>query len=162
MPRENSYQPGWWELIFLAVAVILIALDQLAKNWIRTNIPLNEVLWDFGVFRIINIRNTGAAFGIFQGQVPVLTIISTLGVIAILAFVFIFNPRYRFLTPLRWITLSLILAGTAGNLIDRAVFGYVTDFLDLRWWPAFNLADSCTTVGSVLFAISIIPLLRNQ
>ncbi|GAF88347.1 unnamed protein product, partial [marine sediment metagenome] len=56
--------------------------------------------------------------------------------------------------------LGLVLGGTVGNLIDRLRFGYVTDFIDFGFWPAFNIADSAIVIGVIIFAYSLLPLAR--
>ena len=61
-----------------------------------------------------------------------------------------------------WVALGLIFAGTVGNLLDRAMRGYVTDFLDTTYWPAFNVADSCLVIGEILLVLAILYAVRKS
>ncbi len=106
------------------ILFLLIFLDQLTK------------------FLFPGITNTGAAFGILQGKNILLIIIS---IIVIITAIFYYKQH----KDLR-LSLILILSGTAGNLIDRLLFGHVRDFIDLKYWPVFNLADSYNVIGALL------------
>ena len=110
--------------IMVLILFLLIFLDQLTK------------------FLFPGITNTGAAFGILQGKNILLIIISF---IVVIAGIFYLKEH----KDLR-ISLILILSGTTGNLIDRVLFGYVRDFIDFKYWPVFNLADSYNTIGALL------------
>jgi signal peptidase II len=130
------------------IALVILSLDQLTKFivtkslWLNQSIPLVK-----GILYLTLIRNRGAAFGIFKNQVPLFIVTSIFAIILIC-----FNlkdPRHKKLS-LYNISLSLILGGAVGNLIDRVFLGYVVDFLDLRIWPVFNVADSAITVGAIL------------
>jgi signal peptidase II len=134
-------------------AVIIIALDQLTKHWVRVRIPVNTswqpVPWLDPFFTFTHTHNTEAAFGLFGGMNTVFIILALVVVIAILAI-------YRHLAEQSWLlrtALALQLGGAVGNLIDRVTVGYVTDFFNLRWWPIFNLADASIVVGTVVLAI---------
>jgi signal peptidase II len=131
----------------------VVLADQLSKEWIKTNLAVGQSLFDIGFFRIIHIYNTGAAFGLFQDHTLVLTIISSVAVIVLL-FCGLSLQRYLpFLNNITGrVTLGLVLGGTAGNLIDRLHLGHVTDFIDFKVWPAFNIADSAVTVGVIMLA----------
>ena len=95
------------------------------------------------------VRNTGAAFGLFRYQTTFFIVIS---MIAIAFTVFYLAKKKAGL----YLPFALILGGAAGNLIDRLRSGYVVDFIDLHFWPVFNVADSCITVGAIiLFAVII-------
>ncbi len=138
------------------IGLIIIALDQLSKAWIRANLSLGEALFDWGFFRVTYVRNMGAAFGIFPDQSFLLTIIALVGGAA-LVLLSLFSNRLSFLnTKLNKAVLGLVLGGTLGNLIDRLRFGYVTDFIDFSFWPAFNVADSAITIGALIFVYSFI------
>ena len=90
------------------------------------------------------MRNRGVAFGLFSDGGFLLVVIGIASVVALLAF-FVTHSR----RPLVWLPTGLLLGGAAGNLIDRTRQGYVTDFIDLPLWPAFNVADTCITIGVV-------------
>jgi len=136
-----------------------VAADQLSKLWIRSNLAIGESLFEVGVFRLTYVRNTGAAFGLFQGQSLPLTIVTLVGVAALLLYVFFFYRKLPFLNNrLGKLALGLVLGGTVGNLIDRIYLGHVTDFIDFSIWPAFNIADSAIVVGVIMLAYSLLCL----
>ena len=109
------------------------------------------------------VHNTGAAFGLFQGQSFPLTIVASVGVAALLLYALFFYHRFPFLdNRLGKLALGLVLGGTVGNLIDRVYLGYVTDFIAVSIWPAFNIADSAIVVGISILAYSLIGLARAR
>lgn len=135
-----------------AVAVVLLALDQLTKAWVEQNVPLNTARPVFGEYvRIVNTQNTGAAFGLLPERTTLLSILSVFAVIAILYY---YRQIANSSLPVA-ATLGMQLGGAFGNLVNRVGQGYVVDFIDVgipggwRFW-AFNVADSSITVGIVL------------
>jgi len=125
-------------------------------------LPLGQSLFEVGFFRVLHIQNTGAAFGIFPDQPVALTIISFMGAIALVLCALLSRRCLPFLdNMLGKSALGLVLGGTIGNLIDRFRFGHVTDFLDFRFWPTFNIADSAVTIGVIIFAYSFIRLTQT-
>ena len=124
---------------------------------------MGESLPETGLFRLTHITNTGAAFGLFQGQSFPLTIVALVGVIAILFFALYSYHRSPFYdNRLGKLALGLILGGTIGNLIDRLNQGFVTDFIDIGRWPAFNIADSAIVIGVILFVYRLLVLTKTQ
>ncbi len=159
MQRVNRPRHSWQNVFFLLIAAAVVAADQLSKAWIRDNVATGYMLFDAGIFQIIHINNTGAAFGLFHDQSFILTIVAFVGVVAILLAAFL--SRRSFLpidNMLSRTALGLVLGGTVGNLIDRIRFGQVTDFIDFKVWPAFNVADSAVTIGVIIFAYIILRL----
>lgn len=147
--------------LFLA-SNILIILDQYTKLLVSTHIPRNhfKIVID-GFLAITHIRNPGVAFGLFaEGPSQLKTVLfvgfSIVAIIAILIF-FHQTPRERKMVQ---VGLILIFSGAVGNLIDRILYQEVIDFLDFFvgsfHWPAFNIADSCITVGVVLMLVDLI------
>lgn len=139
--------------MLLIIVIGLVSLDQVTKLYIDSHMTLHqsiEVVKNF--FQITYIRNSGAAFGIMSGvKSPWLTgffIFISLVVTGIILFYYHKTPEDR---RLALISFSLILSGATGNFIDRIFHGEVIDFLYFHWykhyWPAFNVADSCITVG---------------
>lgn len=136
-----------------ALAVLVVALDQLTKYWVSAGFDYGEARAVTGFFNLVLTHNKGAAFsflaaasgwqrGFFIG-------------IALVAIVVIGVLLARHSGgKLFCLALALILGGAIGNVIDRIALGYVVDFLDFHFvgwhWPAFNLADSAITVGAVL------------
>ena len=163
MQKVKSLQGKWWNVVFFLTALPLVAADQLSKFWIRSNLATGESLFEVGFFRLIHVHNTGAAFGLFQGQSFLLTIIALVGVAALLLYALFFYRKFPFLgNRLGKLALGLVLGGTVGNLIDRIHLGYVTDFIDFDVWPAFNIADSAIVVGIIMLAYSLICLARAR
>jgi len=160
--QKTSYPQGKWNVVFFLIALLVVAADQLSKTWIRSNLAIGQSLPETGFFRLTHIYNTGAAFGLFHGQSFSLTIVALVGIVILLLYVLIFYRRFPFLVNrLGKSALGLVLGGTIGNLIDRLRFGYVTDFIDVGIWPAFNIADSAVVVGVIIFASSILSLTRT-
>ena len=143
--------------LILLVSLPLYALDQLTKQLVLRLISPYEariIVPDF--FSLVNVTNTGAAFGSFRGNNTFFIVVS---IVALLV-VSILLVRRRQPDTWRDLSLALLLAGILGNLTDRLLYGHVIDFLlfnlHIRYadpWPAFNVADSCISVAVVLFVI---------
>ena len=160
MQKVNSLQGKRWYVIFVGLTALLVVVaDQLSKLWIRSNLGIGESLFEVGFFRVTHVHNTGAAFGLFQGQTFILTIVASVGVAALLLYALFFHRKCPFVgNRLGILALGLVLGGTVGNLIDRICIGHVTDFINFNIWPAFNIADSAIVVGSIMLAYSLISL----
>ena len=157
MQKVEHPQDKWRNVVFFLIGLFIVFADQLSKMWVRANLYLGQSIFDVGFFQITHVHNTGAAFGLFQGQSFALTIVAIIGIIAVLLCVFFCHRFLPFLdNMLGKSALGLVLGGTVGNLIDRLRFGFVTDFIDFRVWPVFNVADSAVTVGIIIFAFSIL------
>jgi signal peptidase II len=148
---------GRW--LFLSIAIVIIALDQVTKYFIRINIPEGTALEEAWRFTIVHITNTGGAFGLFPGQAIVLTVLAFIGIIVI----FIFYRQISRTSLLATVALGLIFGGAIGNQIDRIRFGAVTDFIYVRlwgdfYWPAFNVADASISIGMILLIWFIISI----
>tara|TARA_B100000315_G_scaffold176385_1_gene164884 strand:+ start:15479 stop:15997 length:519 start_codon:yes stop_codon:yes gene_type:complete len=140
----------------LLIVVGMVFLDQATKIYVDSQMKLHqsiEVIKNF--FQITYIRNSGAAFGILSGfKSPWLTLffilISTVAA-GIILFCYYKTPENQRLTL---VSFALIISGAIGNFIDRVFYGEVIDFLYFHWyqhyWPAFNVADSCITIGVIL------------
>ncbi len=141
----------WRRWIFLYLAAFIIIADQLTKQWIRNILPPGASFPEVMRVTIIHLQNTGAAFGIFQDSSTVLSIVALAGIIVI----FIFYRKVGMASLLGSISLGMVFGGALGNLIDRIRIGHVTDFIYIRlwgetYWPAFNVADSCISIGMIL------------
>jgi len=142
-------------MIFVIVFLVLF-LDQLAKLLASRYIFLNHTIPLINnIFHLTLIHNKGAAFGIFKNQTLLFIVISIITIILI-------YRKLKTKTGSRFgilgFSLTLILAGALGNLIDRIFLGYVVDFLDFRIWPVFNIADSAISIGTVLLGWYILRL----
>src|SRR5829696_7587995 len=125
-----------------ALAVAVLAADQASKALVRGSIGRTERVDVLPGLDLVNTRNTGVAFGFFSGGGAVVAGVAALALVALLAFFATHLAR-----PLVWLPTGLLVGGAAGNLIDRAREGAVTDFVDLPLWPAFNVADAAITIG---------------
>jgi signal peptidase II len=163
MQKSNRPRDRWRNIVFSLIVLLILVADQLSKAWIRTNLPEGYSLFKLGFFRITHVHNTGAAFGMFQDHSFALIIVAIIGMVAVLVFVFLLYRRFSWLDSM-WlrVALGLVLGGTVGNLIDRLRLGYVTDFIDFGFWPAFNIADSAVKVGVIIFAYSLLRSTQTE
>lgn len=146
-------------LLFLLTALAVVVLDQLTKGWVRLKLPPGQSLPEDGFFRLTHIRNSGAVFGLMADP-TLLIIVSTLAGIFVL-FLYLFHPAFQ--RPFLTLGLGLLLGGAVGNLVDRLILGYVTDFIDIRVWPIFNLADSATVVSIIMLGgYFLLPTLMKR
>jgi signal peptidase II len=125
-----------------AVAAAVIGVDQATKALVRAGIPRGSSDAVFPGVELVNVRNHGVAFGFLSDGGTVVAVVTGAALVALVVF-FALNWR----RPLAWLPVGLLLGGAAGNLIDRAREGAVTDFIDLPLWPAFNVADIAITIG---------------
>ena len=143
------------------IGVAVLVIDQLTKLLVRSQVALNDSIEIVpGFLNLVHVRNTGAAFGFLNAvdlgyKQFLMTTVALVAVLAIGLYAWRVGPRER----LARAGLALILGGAVGNLIDRAVAGYVVDFVDAYWrsyhfW-AFNLADSAITVGACLLLLDM-------
>lgn len=152
-------------ILFLAIAVLVVVLDQLSKAWILATLRVHEGFPVIGgFFNIVHVRNPGAAFGFLAGAPPLFRYLFFLSItLAAIVLILYYLRANRIEEPSLVSALALILAGAVGNLIDRVRFGEVVDFLDVYigsyHWPAFNVADAAITVGA---GALMVALLRRQ
>jgi signal peptidase II len=158
MQKAGNPLTGRRNLFIILTVITVIIADQLTKAWICT-FPFPFVISRLGFLRIVHILNTGSAFGLFQGQSAMLKVVGIVGVVVLLLLAFWIYRKYSYLVT-KWngVAYGLVLGGSIGNLIDRLRFGYVTDFIDAGFWPAFNIADSGITIGEIMIAISLLRL----
>lgn len=155
-------------LIFIIMALVLIALDQVTKSLVNSYIVLHQSIPIIdGFFNLVHVRNPGAAFG-FLARAPeyfrsVFFIAVTIGAVIMILY---FLKKNEVRDNVLVLALSLIFGGALGNLIDRIRFGEVVDFLDVyvstHHWPAFNVADSAISIGAVLLLVSMIKRGRDR
>ena len=147
--------------IVLAVSAFLVAVDQLLKVWaLQTLAGGPSILVIPGLLQFTYVENRGAAFGIFQGRVGLLSLF-TLAVIVV-ALILLIRGRLRH--PLLMWSVGLIIAGGVGNLIDRIRTGVVVDYLNCLFinFPVFNFADVCICVGVGLLVLSLLLDMRRE
>jgi len=148
---------------FIFIIIIAFVLDQVSKILIMNNMKLNEsvdVINNF--FRVTYSHNDGAAFGMFGGKMIFIVIVSVL-VLAYLLFELFYHKKRNLLVD---ISISLIIGGLLGNLVDRIYFGYVRDFLDFKIFnydfAIFNLADTFIVIGALIFLGGMFLEDRNE
>ncbi|MDX6396925.1 MAG: signal peptidase [Gaiellaceae bacterium] len=131
-----------------AVAVAAVIADQLTKQVVARALDLNEEVQIAGPFSIHHVHNSGIAFGLFSRATSIVIALTALAVLWMLVFFARAGARH----PVLPVALGFVLGGSLSNLLDRVRLGHVTDFLDFRYWPAFNLADVFIVVGvAILF-----------
>lgn len=172
MPRKYT--------IFTLVSVVVVALDQLTKWWIRTNLELWRDSVDVipGFFELVHYQNTGAAFGVMQDDPDAMKKFAVFTVVALtimLVMVWKLPDDEPFVAGI----MGLIMGGAIGNAIDRALYAAVTDFLRFHteaegasaWlrgtfgtaeWPSFNIADSAIVVGILVFIVHLLLQGRTE
>ncbi|HOQ08917.1 MAG TPA: signal peptidase II [Syntrophomonadaceae bacterium] len=142
---------------FWITVLSVMFLDQITKWWIASNYQVGESHPLLGNWLYLTyVQNRGAAFGILPGQAWFFLAAAALVILGLI----IYNHRYTVEKPVQ-IWTGLLVAGAAGNFIDRWRLQYVIDFLDLRWWPVFNLADAAVVVGGILLVIHILFFVKE-
>jgi signal peptidase II len=136
--------PGRTSLAAAAMAAVVVALDQVAKALVRDGLELGERHDLVAGIKLVNVRNSGIAFGFLSGGGALLVVGTA---VALLALVFFFVTHTG--RPLVWLPTGLLLGGAVSNVIERARDGSVTDFVKFPHFPAFNVADMAITVGVV-------------
>lgn len=144
---------GWRDVLLLVVALASIALDQYTKNLVRENIPLGTswmpVTWLEPIVTFTHTQNTGIAFGLFPG----VSVVFVGLILVIIVAIIVYYKRYAAASWLLTISFGLLVGGAVGNLIDRLTQnGNVTDFINVRIWAVFNIADSSIVVGALLLS----------
>lgn len=141
--------------LLIIPAVILIGLDQWTKAWIRQNIALGgswspwEWLTPFA--RLVHWNNTGVAFGMFQGNNILFSILA----LVVAGFILYYFPRIPRADWILRVALGMQFAGAVGNLLDRIFFGQVTDFISVGNFAVFNVADASISVGVVVLLLGV-------
>ncbi len=133
--------------LFLTGGALVIIDQALKSSFENTKAILTDNL------AIKYAENTGAAFGILEDSTILLSIVS---IAALAAIIYYYNKLSRKKSRLPTAGLTFLFAGTAGNLIDRAVLGYVRDYIAIWKWPTFNLADTFSCIGAALIIIYLV------
>jgi signal peptidase II len=150
---ERRLGAGPWQWIGLAaVAFAALAADQLTKRIVSDHLALDEHVRVVGPFSIHYVQNSGIAFGFFASATAVVIVLTALAV----GWMLVFFGRSGSRHPILPAALGLVIGGSVSNLIDRVRLGHVTDFLDFRYWPAFNLADSFIVIGVAILFLTVL------
>lgn len=149
----KKYLRDYLSLTFLAG--IVVALDQWSKALVRTRLDLGGIWapweWLTPYARIVHWKNTGAAFGIFQGFGGIFTVLAIVVAVVILYY-FPQVPREDWYLRL---AMGLQLGGALGNLTDRLTRGFVTDFVSVGTFPVFNVADASISIGVAILVVGM-------
>ncbi len=158
-PSKSRYTAKWRELLLLVGAAgVIIALDQFTKALVVKHIPflgtwLPPQVADLEpYFRIVHWHNSGAAFGLFQNGNLIFTILAIVASAFIVAFFPTIDKREWGLRT----AMIFQLAGAVGNLIDRLRFGYVIDYISIKDFPVFNIADASISVGVAILLLDVL------
>jgi signal peptidase II len=149
---ERSLAAGrrqWLGLGSIALAALLA--DQLTKQIVSGALSFGEAVHIAGPLSIHHVRNSGIAFGLFSDATSIVIVLTALAVTWMLAFFARSGQRH----PVLPVALGFVLGGSTSNLLDRVRLGHVTDFLDIRYWPAFNLADTFIVVGVAILFVAL-------
>jgi signal peptidase II len=151
MAERSLAASGAQWLALCAIALSAIAADQLTKHLVTVGLRLDEGLHVVGPFWIHHVRNSGIAFGLFSSATAVVIVLTAIAIAWMLWYFARSGARH----PVLPVALGLVIGGSVSNLLDRVRLGYVTDFLDFRYWPAFNLADSFIVVGVGILLVAL-------
>ena len=155
---ERPLGASWPQWVSLGtVALAGLGADQLTKAIVTNRLDLNDEVHVAGPFSIHHVTNSGIAFGFFASATAVVIFLTALAVTWMLSFFARSGSRH----PVLPVALGLVIGGSVSNLVDRVRLGHVTDFLDFRYWPAFNLADTFIVVGVAALLLALIASDRN-
>jgi signal peptidase II len=155
---ERSLGAGLMQWVSLAAIVLAaLAADQLTKRVVTSHLRLDEGAHVIGPFWIHHVQNSGIAFGLFASATAAVIALTGIAV----AWMLLFFARSGSRHPVLPVALGLVIGGSLSNLLDRVRLGYVTDFLDFRYWPAFNLADSFIVIGVVILLAALLAAERE-
>jgi len=154
-PRSLTSKASRGTVITVAVAALVVLLDQLTKTWAVNSLDDGhdvDVIW---TLRFHLTFNGGMAFSQGRGLGPVI------GIVAIIVVVILLVSLRRTGSTVAAVAVGLVVGGAAGNIFDRLfrsgdgfLKGEVVDFIDLQWWPVFNVADAAVVIGGILLLVS--------
>ncbi len=138
-------------IVYIIIAVLIIAADRLSKIWIMSNVNLGETFVHLPLFDFTYVQNEGAAFSILSGKLGILSIVS----LAFCIFVIVYFIKKRPTNKLWCFALTFMFAGALANAWDRIFYGYVVDFIETTFinFAIFNIADIAITVGAALMIL---------
>ena len=139
--------------MYILIGMALVIIDQTIKYMVNTNMILGQsypLIEDF--LYITYVKNTGIAFGLFKNNNIFMIILISIIILIVLYF---YNKEKNKVFSLN-IAITLLISGAVGNLVDRIYYGFIVDYIDFTFWPAFNLADSLIVIGSITLAVYLI------
>jgi signal peptidase II len=154
--RSLAARPFHW-IGLLAVSCAAVIADQFTKQIVISQLGLGDSVHVTGPLYIHHVTNPGIAFGLFSSWASIVTVVTACAVGWMLLYFAKAGARH----PILPVALGLLIGGSLSNLIDRIRLGHVTDFLDLRFWPAFNLADTFIVVGVAILLAALVAAERQ-
>jgi signal peptidase II len=149
--RSLRAGPLQWTALLL-VAGAAVAADQLTKWIVSSRLALNDQVHVIGPLEIHHVQNSGIAFGLFSQATSLVILVTAVAVLWMAVFFARSGGRH----PILPVALGFVVGGSISNLVDRVRLGHVTDFIDFRYWPAFNLADTSIVVGVAILALALV------
>ena len=150
---ERSLAAGLSQWLGLgAVVIVAVAADQVTKRIVASQIGLDGEVKVIGPLSLHHVQNSGIAFGLFPNSTVVVALLTAVAV----AWMIWFFARSGARHPILPTALGLLIGGSVSNLVDRIRLGHVTDFIDVGWWPAFNLADSFICIGVAILLLTLV------
>jgi signal peptidase II len=150
---ERSLAAGAWQWAGLvAVALAAVVADQVTKHIVTSSLALDDSVNVVGPLSIHHVQNSGIAFGLFSSATAVVTVVTAAAVVWMIVFFARSGARH----PVLPAALGLLIGGSLSNLVDRIRLHHVTDFIDLKYWPAFNLADSFIVIGVAILLLALV------
>ena len=129
------------------VVAVVVASDQLTKYLVETNMHLwQSITLVKNVLNLIYVKNTGVGFSLFPNNAKIVEIVTSTLIIFLIAFSIFWKGKKDWFFNL---SMGLIVGGALSNMINRIFSGNVTDFIQISYWPVFNVADSCVVAGAI-------------
>lgn len=159
MAKKKSFAAA--TLIWSAAAAVIITADRIIKHWIMANHSEGSLMGELpGFFDFIYVKNTGAAFSLFSDMTLILGIISVLFCICTAVYWAVRRPE----GIMKRAAVMLLFSGALGNAVDRIFYGYVVDFISLKWFdfPVFNIADAAIVAGAIAAVVYVMFFDRRK
>lgn len=154
--RSLAARPFHWAAL-VSIALAALLADQLTKQLVISQMSVDEVVEVAGPFAIHHVQNPGIAFGLFSTWANAVTVLTAAALVWMLAYFARAGARH----PVLPVAVGLLIGGAAGNLTDRLRLGHVTDFVDLTYWPTFNLADTFIVSGVAILLSALVAAERQ-
>lgn len=149
--KKNTIINWIWQI---ALTVLLIGVDRATKLFVVSNFIPGEIFGEIPhVADFVYVRNTGAAFSVLSGRTEILSIISVVFLVAVVIYKIVKKPEGFMLN----LAVVLLFSGAFGNAVDRIMYKYVVDFIDIKWFefPVFNIADIAIVLGAIAAVICV-------
>lgn len=140
-----------------AIAAAAVVADQATKRIVAGALELGESRHVLGPLDLHHVQNSGIAFGLFPDATTIVIVVTSV----VIAWLLVVFARSGARHPVMPVGLGLVVGGSVSNLADRVRLGHVTDFLDLDFWPAFNLADTFIVVGVAILLTALVAADRE-